>query len=352
MNILPDKWDGRPAKAIQLVVKRKVVDKQALCGAFKTKFRVPQCAKCQTPFNYTWRNGGPDDRGQQQSLGSNTFSAQASAGGIGTAVDDDAAPELWYGREFRRQLNTYFKPELERPSLSLRGGRYSVGARVACFAGKEAWYPGTVAASRDNNTYDVRYDNGDIAEHVFPHMVRFEPARTYSGLLCFYYGLALASAVVWPLTGFEYFSGTGSRTEGALVALPALVIGAAGVMAVAAQFWVLYGENKGAGPCVTARYATVMALPSASLALIGGLSMAKAFSTSSTGSWVVVSRTIEFVQRKRQGAGLISVKSDIEQCDCRQQNTLAERFAKFRLDSVDWRLGCLNLANVSNSSSW
>lgn len=304
-------------------------------GAFRTKPDVPLCSKCQTPFNYSWRNevvenaplnfawnapassarvsdsrtdavsidgtlGGTDDPAQPLTLAGakvrgwvrrlvrrgRAMRQGARARGIG-------GPELWYGREFQRQLKTYFKPELERPSLSKKGGRYAVGARVACFAGKEAWYPGTVEASRENNTYDVRYDNGDIAQHVFPHMVRFEPTHRDSTLVCFFYGLALAAAAMWPLVGSIYFSTSdsdkGDSERDSIVAAPALVLGLAGVAAVAAQFWAIYSANRIAGFCLTARYAVVIALPPASLTLVGCTAFAKASNSLSGGSWVEVS---------------------------------------------------------------
>lgn len=322
-------------------MKRKAVDKHAIYGAFKVKPGVPLCVKCQTPFNYSWRNGGTNDGVQQHTfplsitpsrpttaasvdsagvpstamdkgddstmilppnaltkifgLIRNIFARATTSpkemGGDSGAVEANAGPELWYGREFRRQLKTYFNPELERPSLFLLGGRYPVGARVACFAGKDAWYPGTVAASRENNTYDVRYDNGDTAQHVFPHMVRFEPIHTDSGLLCCYYGMALVAAMVWPLMGFQYFSSsitTGSGVRAAGVAIPALALGAVGVLAVAAQLWIIYAENRSIGLSVAGRYAAIFAMPSASLALVGGMSTAKALNPSTTGSWVKV----------------------------------------------------------------
>lgn len=322
---------------VEVVIKRKKVDTQAMYGAFKTKLALPTCAKCHAPFNYSWRNGRRDEGvqhghvdGHGQPLGLNrkglrpsTSASTSGAGDTGNdcpsmtshprmllkvvrsirtfvvhrreapedgdVVDDNADPELWYGNEFRRQLKTYFNPELERPSLSLRGGRYPIGARVACFAGKDTWYPGAVATSRENNTYDVRYDNGDVAQHVFPHMIRFEPTHSDSGLLCFYYGLALAAAAAWPLMGVWYFStSTTASGIGAATAVPALLVGVAGTVAVAVQFWVIYCENKSTGLRMMLKYAVVAALPSASLALVGITAMAKALHPSSTGSWVKV----------------------------------------------------------------
>lgn len=387
VNKLPDDWVGRAGKVLKVVIKRKEVDTQAMYGAFRTRPGVPLCRKCETPFNYAWRNGGDSDQSAQQrrqlqlleaALSRPATAASTAAGsagspagaeggedengiknrGVSLAVfagwlakavgfvhalvspsrrrrdknklidaggggggaggrggrEDGATaeePELWYGREFRRQLTTYFKPELDRPSLSSSlargggggggGGRFPVGARVACFAGKGAWYPGAVAASRENNTYDVRYDNGDIAQHVFPHMIRFEPTRADSRLLCRYYGLALAAAVGWPLSGFWYFSSTAAAaaaassadattaaTAAAAVALPALVIGAAGVVAVGIQFWEIYAENSSTGMCVPAKFAAIFALPALSLAVVGGLAVAKALYPASAGSWVQV----------------------------------------------------------------
>lgn len=346
MNALPDEWDGRAGKLMHVVIKRKIVDKNAMYGDFTALPRVPLCCKCKTPFNYSWRNGGNSDEALQeqndllvkhakptlqatatdsQDSGTVAHSSNAplrvllglkgkvrnmvgimrgaselagrGARGPLAGAGTRAQPELWYGRDFRRQLKTYFKPELERPSLSPRGGRYPMGTEVACFAGKETWYPGTIAASRENNTYDVRYDNGDIAQHVFPHMVRFAPIHRDSRLLCFYYGLALISAMAWPLAGFGYLSEptsdseAGSATAGTLVATPALALGVAGVWAVMAQFGVIYRENKSAGLPMTLRYAVIVALPSASLALVGGTTMAKVSNPSSAGSWVEVSPT-------------------------------------------------------------
>lgn len=377
--MLPDDWAGRAGKVVQVVIKRKEVDRLAMYGAFKTKPGVPVCRKCQTPFNYSWRNGGVSDQSPQQQRQRQLLEAALSrpataassapsaavpgtdadvnkgeeggqgatrrlsfagfletltraagfvhalvspsrrrrdknklidAGGGGGGGPGDsstgAEPELWYGREFRRQLTTYFKPELERPSLSSPvvhrgtgrtggggggddGGRYPVGARVACFAGMGAWYPGAVVASRENNTYDVRFDNGDIAQHVFPHMIRFEPIHRDSRLICCYYGLALVTAVAWPLAGFRYFSSTTTTANaGAIVALPALAAGVAGGLAVTVQFWEIYAKNKSAGFGVTAKFAVVFALPSLSLAVVGGLAVSKALNPASTGSWVEV----------------------------------------------------------------
>lgn len=349
VNGFPEEWDGRAGKAVEVVIKRKKVDTQAMYGAFKTKLAVPTCVKCQAPFNYSWRNGRRDDGvlvradGHGNTLGLSrspprpTTSASTcgtddtTAGGSPEApsrprmlvkmagsirkfvlhprevspseatgqrgvVDDSTDPELWYGNEFRRQLKTYFNPELERPSLSLRGGRYSIGARVACFAGRDTWYPGAVTTSRENNTYDVRYDNGDIAQHVFPHMIRFEPTHSDSELLCCYYGLALVAAATWPLMGAWYFSTSTTSTTsteeaegvGAVIAVPALIVGAAGTVAVVLQFGAIYRENKSTGLRMMVKYAVVAALPSASLALVGITAIAKALHPSSTGSWVKV----------------------------------------------------------------
>ena len=371
---MPDDWVGRAGKVVKVVIKRKEVDTQAMYGAFKTRPGVPLCRKCETPFNYTWRNGGDSDLSAQQrrqlQLLENALSRPATAASavegsarspVGSAAGDDenekhggasrltkavgyvhallspsrrrrdknklidaggggaaggrdggddtvTEPELWYGREFRRQLTTHFMPELDRPSLPsslARGaggggggaGRYPVGARVACFAGKGAWYPGTVAASRENNTYDVRFDNGDIVQHVFPHMIRFEPTRSDSRLLRCYYGLALAAAAGWPLSGFLYFSSAATAdttaaaaTAAAAVALPALVVGAAGAVAVVVHFWGIYAENKSTGLCVPAKFAAIFALPALSLAVVGGLAVAKALDPASAGSWVQASR--------------------------------------------------------------
>lgn len=356
VNRLPEIWDGRSTKMIQVVMKRKTVDKEAMYADFITKPQVPVCDKCQTPFNYSWRNGGAEEDEIRQhppldlkhsrprtvqsaafthghvvntitdaacstsdeaktvptaglSMGLNAIAGSISGllalvqsigksggpekrrGGLGIeggkTSDANRGPELYYGRDFRRQLSTYFKPQLERPKLVDQGGRYKVGDRVASFAGKQAWYPGQVTASRENNTYDVRYDNGDIAQHVFLHTIRFEPKKTDSALLCWYYGLVLAAAVVWPLTGFGFFSATGS-TRGALVAMPALVLGAAGAVAVAAQFWEIYQQNKSVGLRIAIRYATVIALPSLSLGLVGAVAVAKALNPLYTGSWVEV----------------------------------------------------------------
>lgn len=382
--MLPAEWAGRAGKLLQVVIKRKEVDTQAMYGAFKTKPGVPLCGKCRTPFNYSWRNGTSSDQSaqqlrQQQSRPTTTASTEAGSarkptpppgaydtdapggngsipaaairsilttavgslhrlvspsrrrrdknklidaggrgrgdegepGGLAGEAADTPEPELWYGREFRRQLATYFKPELERPSLlssSARGqarrsggggggghgerlGRFPVGARVASFAGKPVWYPGAVTASRENNTYDVRYDNGDIAQHVFPHMIRFEPIHEDSRLLCRYYGLAVAAAAAWPLAGSWYFSSTtagAAKTAGAGVALPAVAVGTAGALAVAGQFWEIYAVNKSTGIWVPAKFGTIFALPSLLLALVGCLAVHKSLNPASGGSWVEV----------------------------------------------------------------
>lgn len=228
--------------------------------------------------------------------------------GAGDAGKQDF--ELWYGREFHRQLKTFFKPELPRPVL-LHGqsGRYPVGARVACFAGKEAWYPGTIEASRENNTYDVRYDNGDIAQHVFPHMVRFEPIHSGdSRLVCLFYALALVAAVLWPMTGYYYWSTIPTATaattsdeetmdfnRGAMVAAPAFALGVVGVVGVTIQFWAIYDGNRSAGVWVTARYAGVIAATPAALALVGGSALIKAANPSTSGTWVEVRRLVPVI---------------------------------------------------------
>lgn len=199
--------------------------------------------------------------------------------------DYSRRPELWYGREFNRQLETFFKPQLERPTLSTRDDHYPVGARVECFVGKTAWYPGTVTASRENNTYDVCFDNGDVAQHVLQRTVRFQPIHTDSSLVCCFYGLVLAAAVISPLAGV----GRGA----AFTAVLALLLGLAGVLAVVFQFCAIFRENREAGPWIPACFAVVLALPWASLSLLGGLSIAKisaANNHSSVGSWVEVSR--------------------------------------------------------------
>lgn len=329
VNVLPDEWNGKPAKTIQAVIKRKTLDTKAMYGMFKTKPGLPLCEKCHTPFNYSWRNGDPNKSAHQQAHTSEKKMSRSGSAANRRSTDVpfaptatefpsvptrmpgpvrnlmarvrkterveggeiDAGPELWYGREFRRQLKTYFKPELERPTLSLRGGRYPVGSRVACFVGKGVWYPGTVATARDNSTYDVRYDNGDIAQHVFPNTIRFQTTHRDSDLLLCYYGLALVASIVWPFTGFLYFSTATadiSGTEGAVVAMPAFALGVAGVLAVGVQFWAIYGENRSAGILIATRYAAIVALPSVSLALVGGMATAKALNPSSSGLWVEV----------------------------------------------------------------
>lgn len=320
MNAFPSEWNGRAGKKLQVVIKRKVIDKQAMFAVFKTKPNLPLCSKCQTPLNYTWRNRRKDEVAQQlhgfDEIRSGATSAE-KAGATGTTppqiasdslsplkpirnlltsiqnlvkeegYDYSGAPELWYGREFRRQLETYFKPQLERPSLSTRDDRYPVGARVESFAGKTAWYPGTVTASRENNTYDVCFDNGDVAQHVLQHTVRFQPTHTDSSLVCCFYGLVLAAAVFSPLAGVGMCSGA------ALAAILALLLGVAGVFAVVVQFCAIFRENREAGPWISACFTVVLALPWASLGLLGALSIAKistANSHSSVGSWVEVSR--------------------------------------------------------------
>lgn len=350
VNALPDSWDGRAGKALHVVIKHKLVDAKAMYGVFKTTPAVPRCHKCRTPFNYSFRNGHgvePRDNNDSRSHNVGNIAAQrnadnkapaqseralmASADAISvsytsTAGDLSSTPfssmrrrvkrwirrlkqrdlgigggrdgneeqqrELWYGREFHRELKTFFKPELPRPVLPPQDGRYAIGERVACFAGKEAWYPGTIEASRENNTYDVRYNNGDIAQHVFPYMVRFPPIHNRdSRLVCLFYGLMLAAAVMWPIVGFFYWSSDDETlsSRGPAVAAPALVFGVVGAVAVAVQFWEIYSRNRSAGFCVTARYASAIAATPASLAFVGGTALVKASNASISGSWIEVS---------------------------------------------------------------
>lgn len=353
MNALPGSWDGRAGKELHVVIKHKSVDKKAMYGVFKTTPAVPRCHKCRTPFNYLFRNGhgveprdnvnGNKNNRISQNVGtraspqdaSNSVSSQnnntstASTDGLsaryesttgplpltpsspmrrrvkrwiqrlkqrglaierGRNVDAKGQRELWYGREFQRELKTFFKPEIPRPVLSSQDAHYTIGTRVACFAGKQAWYPGTIEASRENNTYDVRYDNGDVAQHVFPYMVRFAPIHTQDPpLVCLFYGLTLAAAVVWPIAGYYYWSSDQVlSSRGPAVAAPALVFGVVGVVAVVIEFWKIYGGNRSAGFFVTARYASAIAATPASLALVGGTTLVKASNASTSGPWIEV----------------------------------------------------------------
>ena len=333
---------------MRIVIKRKKVDTQTMFAVFNTKPSFPLCRKCQTPFNYTWRNSRTDivtlrhisDLGGRKDCTSTDLNSGAApemvteeagkippykaskclinsvghfvastSNPITGRIDPAGAPELWYVRNFRRQLDTYIKPQLKRPSLSTQGGRYPSGARVECFEGKGVWYPGTVTVSHENETYDVLFDDGDIAQLVFPHMVRFQPIHTDSSLVCCSYGLALAAGVIWPLMGFVYLSGVDSKRRGALVALPALLLGAIGVFAVVIQFFGIFKENRSAGPCTPAWYAAIMAVPWASLVLVGGLSVAKAssMSPSSPGSWLEVSRETSIVESGK----LVDIRTDV-----------------------------------------
>lgn len=352
--MLPDNWDGRAGEAVHVVIKRKTVDKQAMYGDFKTTPNVPRCNKCRTPFDYRWRNGSGADptvsNNNPKAHGNHLLPTTPMTATITSAVtakieaaradtatvsrvdtgacqppsipvgqrlkrwirrtrkrgleigasrDSADQPGLWYGREFHYQLKTYFKPELQRPSLSSSlqggGGQYPVGARIACFAGKQSWYPGTIKTARGNNTYDVRYDNGDIAQHVFPHMIRFEPIHTRdSRLVCLFYGMVLAAAVIWPFVGFRYFSREGGSPlsdRGPMVAAPALLLGLAGVTAVTLQWWTIYSGDRSAGLLETARYVAVFGLPSASLAMVGGTALVKAANPAISGSWIEVGNT-------------------------------------------------------------
>lgn len=318
INAFPSEWNGKPGKKLQVVIKRKAIDKQSMFAVFQTKPNFPLCRKCQSPFNYTWRNRRMNKVAQQlhgfDEIRSGATSAE-KAGATGATppqiasnslsffkpirnilpskqnsvkeegYDCSGGLELWYGREFIRQLETYFKPQLNRPSLSTRYDHYPVGARVECFVGKTAWYPGTVTASRENNTYDVCFDNGDVAQHVLQRTVRFQPIHKDSSLVCCFYGLVLAAVVISPLAGV----GGGA----VFTAMLALLLGMAGVLALVVQFYAIYRENREAGPWIPACFAFALALPWASLGLLGGLSIAKLFvanNHSSVGSWVEVSR--------------------------------------------------------------
>lgn len=329
-----------------VVMKRKVVDTQAIYGVLKSKPDVPLCTKCRMPCNHVWRDRRVDqavrcvgrkdpprrsqrviasdrpavatvaegDRDKHPSTGdahvfapartNNTLRAQMSRGlrsltRFGTRLrqrleeEGDARQELWYGKKFQRQLKAFYKPEIPRPSLPERG-RYPCGARVECFAERHVWYPGQVVASRDNETYDVRFDNGDVARHVFAHTIRFAPTRKDSRLACFLYGTALAAAVVWPLVGFQCASSGGTAWETSagvqLAAAPALILGLASLVAVGSNVWAIYRSNSRAGLCLTAWYASIFTLPSASLTLTGAMVMAKGSGHPSAYPWVQVSQ--------------------------------------------------------------
>lgn len=367
VNAFPAHWNGKPGKAMHVVVKRKKIDTQAMYGVFKTKPDAPLCTKCLTPCNYMWRSRRLDQalrsltnegssKSDHRRLPEASNRCEESVTSFGASIDEGSAAivesgtplssvnllcskfrdrqrdlmrharricqgtdggvggsqhELWYENEFQHLLKIYLKPEVARPA-PLQGGRYPIGSRIACFAGKRVWYPGTVEVVRQNNTYDIRYDNGDIARHVFPRMIRFEPVRRDSRLARFFYGLALGAAVFWPLRGFLHFSldredqggqegqgGQESPNQGALLPASALVLGLAGIVAVAGESWAIYKRNKRAGLCVVARYAAMVALPPASLALTGGLVTIKVSRPSSAGSWIEVSRK-SARERKRE----------------------------------------------------
>ncbi|CAN0090105.1 unnamed protein product, partial [Discosporangium mesarthrocarpum] len=156
--------------------------------------------------------------------------------------------KLWYNGELRKQLKTYYRPQLPGPTLG-PGERYQVGARVLCYANKDVWYPGFVELLRENNTYDVRYENGEVVQHVFPHMIRFQPRHEDSPLIAFLYAMTLATAVVWPLLGFLYYSSTAEDAPALepLLPVPALVYGLVAAAAVATQFLAIYMADPRAG---------------------------------------------------------------------------------------------------------
>ena len=60
----------------------------------------------------------------------------------------------------------------------LSGGSagFAAGARVeARYGGEEEWYAGRIRAARDDGTYDVEYDDGDLEERVAVDLVRSAP---------------------------------------------------------------------------------------------------------------------------------------------------------------------------------
>ena len=53
---------------------------------------------------------------------------------------------------------------------------FAAGARVeARYGGEEEWYAGRIRAARDDGTYDVEYDDGDLEERVAVDLVRSAP---------------------------------------------------------------------------------------------------------------------------------------------------------------------------------
>ncbi|CAM9915937.1 unnamed protein product, partial [Phaeothamnion confervicola] len=126
---------------------------------------------------------------------------------------------LYYGLTFKKDVETRFAPRLQPlPPDAAAGERYAIGETVESTAGKGVWYPATVVAARDNDTYDVRHDDGETASHVFSHQVRRRIPRRYSPLLRLLFAGALVLAAGWPLLALPAFAPTAAATAALLAA--------------------------------------------------------------------------------------------------------------------------------------
>ncbi|CAM9579361.1 unnamed protein product, partial [Choristocarpus tenellus] len=309
VNAFPEDWKGKSGTKLKVVVKRKEIDTQTMYAVVKTVRDAPSCSKCFTPYNYTGRliasRQGPGVRQPRRphnraatidkinidrkvllaappphssplesELESSNFNPGTAKHNWMSAVIRkpmecfrrhiskhtplDQQQELWYTTAFRKDLTNYFRPQFPIPALGPQE-QYAIGARVFSCANKNVWYPGLVERSRNNNTYDIRYDNGGVARHVFPEMIRFQPVEHDSPMIVVLYAVALGVFVSWPLVGVLYYSSTAEdavRLE-PLVAVPVLVFGLVACAAVATQFLTMCFRNGEASWSLHASFAAL-----------------------------------------------------------------------------------------------
>jgi serine/threonine protein kinase len=124
--------------------------------------------------------GRPDSRALTAAAGSRYPASTRGGGGGGLGDSMATDDELQYSESAGD-----FKQQAGRPSSSERGGGVSsrerlsaslaVGARVeARFRAGKHWYPGVIARrrSRDEDSYDLDYDDGEAETHVPRYLIR------------------------------------------------------------------------------------------------------------------------------------------------------------------------------------
>ncbi|CAM9564701.1 unnamed protein product [Chrysoparadoxa australica] len=292
LNAYPKGWTGRPSKGFRAVIQRRATNKAALYTRLKEVEVAPECRKCFTPCTYRLRASAEyrtrKDEGEPQSeLASKGAIEEGDEGGIQRRTPfweagvkrarrwlgldlQDQQGVLAYDYAFRQQMNTYFKPDMPRRTLP-PGERYSIGDRIETYANKGSWSAGTVLVVRQNNTYDIRFDNGEEARYVFPHMLRSVLEKAKSPLVRLWYGEVLLAMVIWPYVGLVCVQSTGSGNEcGAVQAAPILMIALVTICGVAAQFTLIFIKTRLAGFWYVYAWALLYMVPFVFLLILGG----------------------------------------------------------------------------------